>query len=305
MFDFWKEVVINSAKVDGKLKIQNTDDFLRVLRCADYHKKGIVGGVIYRTVPTDPVYAKVPIPTVEGADNYRLVLDIRLVGHTEGSFAQPWSVFKKPVIVEFSTVEKLKKTLKAIVPADYAYIKLNGNTIECGDPHMVFAKAVIEKVGADDEYVEYLNLLADKDAVKAGKPAVGSGKWILENLRFPTNANLRYAAPNGDEMPIEGAKYVQYAFEYSAPNRGLHGQGTVGQEMTSVTHHVFYVHEDVDANITGVAEGTKVALKDLIEGKAGGTKIATVKNVAFGAETAANTETATEEDARTLENLEN
>lgn len=177
MFDFWKEVVINSAKVDGKLKIQKVDDVLRVLRCADYHKDGIVGGVIYRTAPTAAQYAKVTIPTISEAGNYRLVLDIRLVGHTEGSFAQPWSVFKKPVIVEFSTVDKLKKTLGKIVPADYAYIKLNGNEIICGDPHMVLAKAVIETVDVETgETSELHDLLAAGSAIKAGKPAVGSGK---------------------------------------------------------------------------------------------------------------------------------
>jgi hypothetical protein len=42
-----------------------------------------------------------------------------------------------------------------------------------------------------------------------------------------------------------GANYVQYAFEYCVPKRGFHGQGAVGQAIESVTHHVFYVREDL------------------------------------------------------------
>ena len=69
----------------------------------------------------------------------------------------------------------------------------------------------------------------------------GTGEWLVENLRFPTYPNLRYAGVNDDEKPVAGAFYTQFAFEYVSPSRGLHGQGTVGQALVSVTHHVFYV----------------------------------------------------------------
>lgn len=96
-------------------------------------------------------------------------------------------------------------------------------------------------------------------------------------------------------MPIEDAEYVQYAFEYRAPNRGLHGQGTVGQELTSVTHHVFYVKKSVDDNITDAdTASVDTTLVKLLG------DFATVKNVAIGAATVANTETGAEDDARIL-----
>lgn len=242
MFDFWKEVVINAAEIDGLPRVSVEGDVLRVLRCADYAKDGIVNGVIYKTMPQDEVKAKITVAAeAPAAGNVlRLMLDLRLVGKADSDFAQPWSVFKKPVIVESASVEGLLKNLKAIVPADYAYIKINGAEVECANGHMVIREAKIDEIDVNGAVVKSTALIASE-----GKPAVGTGEWILENLRFPTNQNLRYAALNADEMPIRGAKYVQFAFEYAVPNRGLHGQGTVGQEMTSVTHHVFYVREDL------------------------------------------------------------
>lgn len=244
MFDFWKEVVINSATIDGRPRVSFENDVLRVLRCADYAKAGIVDGKIYKTTPQEGTKGTITVnaPAPAEGNVLRLVLDLRLVGKTDSDFAQPWSVFKKPVIIESASVEGILKNLKAIVPADYQYLTVTGNEIVLGNEYMVAYSAKIEEIDAKGEVVKTTEL-----AVTAGKPAVGSGQWILENLRFPTNANLRYASPNADEMPIADAKYVQYAFEYAVPNRGLHGQGTVGQAMTSVTHHVFFVREDLSA----------------------------------------------------------
>ena len=66
-------------------------------------------------------------------------------------------------------------------------------------------------------------------------------------------------------MPVANANYVQYAFEYAVPKRGFHGQGAVGQAVTSVTHHVFYVREDlatetVDTLFGILCDGGKVTV---------------------------------------------
>lgn len=248
MFDFWKEVVINSDTIDGHDRVQVTKGgVLRVLRCADYAIAGIVDGKIYKTEPSVGQKGTISVTNVADAaagNVLRLVLDLRLVGKTDSSFAQPWSVFKKPVIVESATRDGLLRNLTAIIPADYKYITVKGVTITLGCENMVARVAKVDEVDADGKVVKTTELTTVE-----GKPAVGTGKWILENLRYPTNANLRYASPNADEMPIADAEYVQYAFEYAAPNRGLHGQGTVGQEMTSVTHHVFYVNKKATATI--------------------------------------------------------
>ena len=70
---------------------------------------------------------------------------------------------------------------------------------------------------------------------------VGTAAWIQENLRFPSYPNLRYDALNEEEYPVKGGLYVQYSFGYCSPRKGLHGQGTVGQALKSITTHTFYV----------------------------------------------------------------
>lgn len=247
MFDFWKEVVINAAKVDGRDRVEVKDGLLRVLRCADYKLDGIVGG-IHVTEPTEASYGKVVLGEAAAAEGYvyQLTLKIALHGKADSEYALPWTS-GKPVILEGADADAILAKAEGI-----RGIAVNEGAIECVDGHMIISKAKLAKIGlASGEVVTETDLLATEEArvLAAGKPAVGTGEWLTENLRFPTNANRNYVAVHADETPVLGANYVQYAFEYVQPNRGLHGQGTVGQEMTSVTHHVFYVREDLDTVI--------------------------------------------------------
>lgn len=286
MFDFWKEVVINSATVDGKQRIQNVDGFLRVLRCADYHKDGIVGGVIYRTKPEEAKLGQVAVTGSDAASGHvlQLVLKIALVGKTDGEYALPWTS-GKPVILEGTTVNAI--LAKA---AKIEGLTVSDSNIVCADGHMVIAKAVLNDIDLATGDVVEKDLLVGENASKtaelrkaaAGRPAIGTGKWVIENLRFPTTANRSYTAVHADELPNADGEYVQYAFEYRAPNRGLHGQGTVGQELVSVTHHVFYVEKSVDDDITGLGGDGAKTLTALIQDASN--KLATVKDVDYGTE---------------------
>lgn len=51
-----------------------------------------------------------------------------------------------------------------------------------------------------------------------------------------------------------GALYTQYSFQYEADRKNLSGLGTVGQKLTSITNHVFYV-------ISSLVETFEAALK--------------------------------------------
>ena len=94
------------------------------------------------------------------------------------------------------------------------------------------------------------------------KREFATGAWLKENLRFPTHLNLRYDNVAGDDAPIDGAVYTQYALQYESERVGLHGQGAVGQKLVSVTTHVFYVNNTCT---TVIAEFNK--LIDETEGK--------------------------------------
>lgn len=280
MFDFYKEVIINSATLpesegrdtDGNLfkKFSGVDAsgskeaMFRVLRCADYVKSCVKDGKVYKTFGRKGSVAQAEFDLTSIASTpgqYRILMDISLEGRYYSDYKYPWSEFHKLIMAEFEVTtdmsgaadkvaEAAVKALKAYVPSDYKYavsMKAESGKVKvlCTDPYQVIKSAKIQKVEESGCY----DGCSDKEYVDSAVVAVitknvvpfATGEWLTENLRFPTYPNLRYASANEDERPIPGATYVQYAFEYVSPRRGLTGQGTVGQSLTSVTHHVFYV----------------------------------------------------------------
>lgn len=280
MFDFYKEVIINSATLpesegrdtEGNLfkKFSGVDAsgtkeaMFRVLRCADYVKSCVKDGKIYKTFGRKGSVAQAEFDLTSIASTpgqYRILMDISLEGRYYSDYKYPWSEFHKLIMAEFEVTtdmggtadkaaEAAVKALKAYVPSDYKYavsMKAESGKVKvlCTDPYQVIKSAKIQKVEESGCY----DGCSDKEYVDSAVVAVitknvapfATGEWLTENLRFPTYPNLRYASVNEDERPIPGATYVQYAFEYVSPRRGLTGQGTVGQSLTSVTHHVFYV----------------------------------------------------------------
>lgn len=280
MFDFYKEVIINSATLpesegrdtDGNLfkKFSGVDAsgskeaMFRVLRCADYVKSCVKDGKIYKTFGRKGSVAQAEFNLTSLASvpgQYRILMDIGLEGRYYSDYKYPWSEFHKLIMAEFEVTtdmsgaadkaaEAAVKALKAYVPSDYKYavsMKAESGKVKvlCTDPYQVIKSAKIQKVeesgcydGCSDK--EYVDSTVVPVITKNVAP-FATGEWLTENLRFPTYPNLRYASANEDERPIAGANYVQYAFEYVSPRKGLTGQGTVGQSLSSVTHHVFYV----------------------------------------------------------------
>ena len=91
---------------------------------------------------------------------------------------------------------------------------------------------------------------------------------MRENLRFPTASNTRYEGLNSDETPIQNEVYTMFTFQYAVPLRGLHGQGCVGQAMSSVTTHTFYVLGDGSKKADSPAKAFATALGISVEGDA-------------------------------------
>lgn len=245
MFDFWKEVIINSNDRLETVKNAAGEELVRVKRCADYNPKNVVDGIVYKTLPVEGSAAKINLATVAaGHTDSRLTIALGLVeGHADSEFARPWAAFKNSVAVEFKNLESLKAALRLAVGAHIASVV--GDEWVLVDPRVVVKEIFV----ADRNGADFGADVDMKAAVTANVVPVGTGAWILENLRFPTHVNTYVGAPNADEMPIANGKYVQYAFEYCVSKRGFHGQGAVGAPMASVTHHVFYVLEGVDASI--------------------------------------------------------
>ena len=305
MFDFYKEVIINSdtlpieegvdakgkpfkrfyafpgdtleseaAPTQSTLSPKDDEKIFRVLRCADYVKKGFVDGIVYKTVGHVGVNAtaEFDLSTLEEG-SYRLLVDISLVNRYYSDYQHPWSEYHKPIMVEFTmddtqsaedVAELLQTSIKKYIPSDYryAYATVEGSklTINCTDPYQVIKSAKVQ-VQVEDGCIDGCSAVEYEDfidaTIVANAQPFATGEWLTENLRFPTYPNLRYASPNLDERPIPGAIYTQFSFGYCSPRRGLTGQGTVGQMLASVTHHVFYVHNDL-------AKAFEDALKEVL-----------------------------------------
>ena len=74
-----------------------------------------------------------------------------------------------------------------------------------------------------------------------GKSEFGTAKWIVENLRFPSHPNLRYAPLYADEAPVAGTVYTEYSFEYRVKRSVPGGLSAVGQVADSIVRIIFYV----------------------------------------------------------------
>ena len=108
-------------------------------------------------------------------------------------------------------------------------------------------EALIEKyevVGCDTCLGEYIPKKIKEyiTVEKEGKQPFATGTWLLENQRLPNSNNFRYFGFN-DEMPVASAIYVQYSFDYTSDRPGLGGHSGVGQGITAITNHTFFVIE--------------------------------------------------------------
>lgn len=316
MFDFFKEVIINSDILPREEGIDAAgnpfkrfyaltpttsaeaigadpasyrapkEGILRVLRCADYVKSGIKDAKVYKTVGRRGKVAEVEFNLAPLADSvtepmqYRILVDISLENRYYSDYKYPWSEFHKPIMAEFEVTpgmdakaiaEAAKKSLKLYIPSDYKYAvatlpaEAGKVVLRCSDPYQVIKAAKVQYLSEEGCMHGCANpVYYDKNIdieITENIAPFGTGEWLVENLRFPTYPNLRYAGVNDDEKPINGALYTQFAFEYVSPRRGLHGQGTVGQALVSVTHHVFYV---LDSLVAEFEQAIKDAFGDVI-----------------------------------------
>lgn len=285
MFDFQKEVIINSNVLEDGVTprfkaMTGAVNLFRVLRCADYRKEGLIDGVVYKTMYNKGVAPSVilNIPTDVGI--YRVIVGFSLDGKYLSDYAYPWYKFGKPIMAEFEldasnladAQEIMIKAIEMAIPENYRFArvtKVDTNKVKISgiDSHQTIKVAELQladnngcPADACNEwtYVTVFDALSKanrKDSYVPNEMEVGTAAWIQENLRFPSYPNLRYDALNEEEYPVKGGLYVQYSFGYCSPRRGLHGQGTVGQALKSITTHTFYV-------LSSIADEFETAIKE-------------------------------------------
>ena len=205
---------------------------------------------------------------------YQLMFKVEMDGKFLSDWASPeYNGFYKPFAIglEFTDANAEKgvdvakyiaEQINAALPENNKYIKVEAKgdnvVIDATDDYMIFKAEDVkfekyEVVGCDTCLGEYI---PKKISVKVtpGKQPFATGTWLLENQRLPNSNNFRYFGFN-DEMPIAGALYNQYSFDYRSERPGLGGHSGVGQEIAAITSHTFFVMQGEAAEAFEAAFG--------------------------------------------------
>ena len=117
------------------------------------------------------------------------------------------------------------------------------------------------------EYLPTIDIFTNKndelnaaEVVTEGIEPFATGQWLIENLRFPTYPNIRWAAVGEEDRPVPGVVYVQYSFAYDSPRPQFGGLSGVGQKVEAVTRHIYYVPADLAAEFEAAFTDLGVAI---------------------------------------------
>lgn len=219
------------------------------------------------------------VQSVDEGDTLRLSIYVRLGQASQSSYhANDYQYKGRPFTIEFpwledaaTTVENLKKIIKKyglfVFEKELFNVTVNGNKLilTSKDEFQRFHSYKLEQfVESKEQFGEVWENITGAITVTEGREGFGDYGWVLRNLRLPTCANNRAFSPMAHEMPIPGAKYTQVTIEYCA-NRGPLGLNAVGQDVQSVTTHVFFINEDlidndeqILAGLNGLVSGAKL-----------------------------------------------
>lgn len=266
MFQYTNTIVLNSLKdvTTGLDKfVERTIDGQAALdvRRVNLFKKANVAKMFKRAA-SEPIIGNVSFKmTQQDAGVYRLKLYIRLSGSQNSYYSNDFVFKGKPLIYEFriasnsTTGNKVAAEAKRVIDKIQAFygdkwIKTSVDedvlTISGVDEYQLFTEAKLQKlnVAANNPLTnEVFEDIAEGTIVPC-KEGFGTYTHILKDLRLPTIEARRFEAINQEELPVPGIKYNQYTIYYKV-DRGLFGGAAVGQQVTSMTTHVFYVSEAI------------------------------------------------------------
>lgn len=291
MWNYYKTVVINSAVAeDGRPMFERTMVYnpstktvdapaASVWRNGQYDLAKV--GKITKTVGYPGENAKLVLDCskliaeaedgVQDLGIYQLTFNVEMDGKFLSDWASPeYKGFYKPFVIGLDVneanvenmAEYLCEQINLALAENNKFIKVsykgNNLTIEATDNYMIlkpenFKFEKYEVVGCDTCLGEYIpkKIREYITVEKEGKQPFATGTWLLENQRLPNSNNFRYFGFN-DEMPIAGAIYVQYSFDYVSDRPGLGGHSGVGQGITAITNHTFFVEQNAAAKFEEV-----------------------------------------------------
>lgn len=237
MFQYTKENILNSCPAisvkDGKLIIPGY---------GEYVISNIVDNTVYKTVFKPGRAGVLTIPVADLIGEKELSFRVITPNQYLAEFASPnWEVFGKPIIVGMNAedADDVLAAVELAIPQDntFATVALDTNKTNL----VITGKS--KYISFDKCYIDDVNVT--KERVTPNVEPFATKEWIIENLRFPTYPNIRYASAS--TMPTADA-YTEFAFTYKAPRVGLGGLSGVGQAIDAVTRHIFYVAEGTAAD---------------------------------------------------------
>lgn len=268
MFNYIKETILNS--IDGVI----TDNNLLVIkRAGNYDPTKVVDKKVYKTagIQGSPAVVKLTVGTLD-AKVYRVRMFVSTPTQRLSDYAfANWAEFGKPVMVEFQATGTAATDAKALAAALKLALQ-SGNelykvtvsdavvTITMSESWMQVDEVVVEYY--DETTEDYVVSTKITSAITANKAEFATGKWLVENLRFPSYPNVRYNALYADEAPVRGSVYTQFAFEYHITKAAPGGLSGVSQVVESTTTHVFYVPSTLADSFETKLEGLGLTVSD-------------------------------------------
>lgn len=301
MFQYTHELVLNSLPTGALVKQTSHDakgaekDAVCIRFGGEYVIDNIVDKKIYETPghvgALDEITIAVDKLGLTEGKNYALSLFVKLVDpHAFFEYGYPnYNSFGKQILVDFlktSDDEADAATIvDSIIPSamenDLTFVKAEADganvVLMVGHTGLRFdslAIAEYDPTTCDSCIGEYLTptVLIDrgefKDDTKVehtteGKDAFGTGRWLIENLRFPSYPNTRWAAVNEENRPSnDDTLYTMFSFEYKSARPGLGGLSGVGQALEAVTRHIYYVPTSLAATFKNASVWTGVTFVD-------------------------------------------
>lgn len=228
---------------------------------------------------------------VTGTDNFRLYLYIRSIGDADPMYANDFIYKGRPLYIEFQAGSSAADTATKFAKTANKWIKLlyaNGNivkvtasgskvTLKATDEYKKFYVAEIQKYdenalkwahdgafvtlySSDENSAAYTQGVFN--VVKAGQQGYGTYTQLIKDLRLPTDANLAFWRNQENEMPIATGKYWQYVITQCTERPEMQGTSVLGQYNKSITTHVVFVEDSVQAEFNTMLASLGVTIED-------------------------------------------
>lgn len=266
MFNFTTTTIVNSV-LDSDYKVDSTSKTLYIKNVGSFDQNVKVTKRAF--MPEKMATATITMPdTANTGDIFRINVELGLYKSESSLYARPWPTKGKPLYIEavkgsgaledtlkdnagkymnlvYDTdiIEVTKASGKLVLTAKEGTQEFKTVALEKWVPDTtgnVYAGGVWETVGSVD--------------ITKGYPGFGTYNHIIHNVILPTYENMRYGSPKANVPELDG-NYSQYVITMEKV-RDTYGTGAVGQKLTSVTEHVFWVanraESDFETKLTAI-----------------------------------------------------